>query len=48
MYLGTIEPRKNIERIIRAFIKYKNEVNDDLKFVIVGKKGWKYDNIMKL
>ena len=48
LYLGTIEPRKNIERIVKAFKKYKKEVSDDLKLVIVGKKGWKYDNIMKL
>ena len=48
LYLGTIEPRKNIERIIKAFIKYKEKVDDNLKFVIVGKKGWKYENIMKL
>ena len=48
LYLGTIEPRKNIERTIKAFIKYKKEVKDDLKLVIAGGKGWKYDNIMKL
>ena len=48
LYLGTIEPRKNIERIVKAFKKYKKEINDDLKLVIVGRKGWKYDNIMKL
>lgn len=48
LYLGTIEPRKNIERIVKAFKNYKKEVNDGLKLVIVGKKGWKYDDIMKL
>ena len=48
LYLGTIEPRKNIERIVKAFKNYKKEVKDDLKLVIVGNKGWKYDNIMKL
>ena len=48
LYLGTIEPRKNIERIVKSFKRYKQEINDDLKLVIVGKKGWKYDNIMKL
>lgn len=48
LYLGTIEPRKNIERIVKAFKKYKKEINNDLKLVIVGRKGWKYDNIMKL
>ena len=48
LYLGTIEPRKNIERIVKAFKRYKKEINDDLKLVIVGNKGWKYENIMKL
>ncbi|WP_315288987.1 glycosyltransferase family 1 protein, partial [Leptotrichia massiliensis] len=48
LYLGTIEPRKNIERIVKAFKNYKKEVKDDLKLVIVGNKGWKYENIMKL
>lgn len=33
---------------MKAFKKYKKEINDDLKLVIVGRKGWKYDNIMKL
>ena len=46
--LGTIEPRKNIERIVKAFKNYKKEVKNDLKLVIVGNKGWKYENIMKL
>ena len=48
LYLGTIEPRKNIERIIKAFKKYKKKIKDDLKLVIAGGKGWKYDNVMKL
>ena len=48
LYLGTIEPRKNIERIIKAFIKYKKERKDNLKLILSGKKGWKYENIMEL
>ncbi|BBM37294.1 glycosyltransferase family 4 protein [Pseudoleptotrichia goodfellowii] len=48
LYLGTIEPRKNIERIINSFLKYKKKNNDDLKLVLSGRKGWKYENIMNL
>ncbi len=49
LYLGTIEPRKNIERIIRAFMKLKKEKNmETIKLVIAGGKGWKYEKVMEL
>ena len=48
LYLGTLEPRKNIERVLKAFIKYKKENRNNTKLVISGGKGWKYENILKL
>lgn len=48
LYLGTIEPRKNITNIILAFEKYKMISNDkNLKLVIAGRKGWKYEKIFE-
>lgn len=48
LYLGTLEPRKNIPGIIRAFnILKKNIIHKDLRFVLAGKKGWLYKNIFK-
>ncbi|KAA5806376.1 glycosyltransferase family 4 protein [Thermoanaerobacterium thermosaccharolyticum] len=44
LYVGTIEPRKNIVNIIRAF-KIVVAKNPNIKLVIVGKKGWLYDEI---
>lgn len=44
LFVGTIQPRKNIERIIIAF---RNQP-DDLKLVIAGQKGWLSDEIYKL
>jgi len=44
LYVGTIEPRKNIVNIIRAF-KTIVAKNPNIKLVIVGKKGWLYDEI---
>jgi len=40
LYLGTIEPRKNIETLIQAFELYQpeNKLNYDL--ILVGKPGW--------
>jgi glycosyltransferase involved in cell wall biosynthesis len=44
LFVGTLQPRKNIVRLIKAFAKL--ETKDSL--VIVGKKGWLYDEILSL
>lgn len=43
LYLGTIEPRKNIENLIKAYeiLRLKNDSLADYKLVIAGGKGWK-------
>ena len=45
LYLGTLEPRKNIERLIEAYCLLKKRRGDIPKLVIAGKKGWLYDTI---
>jgi glycosyltransferase involved in cell wall biosynthesis len=46
LYLGTIEPRKNIQSIIVAYHKLQeNEEVLKYKLVIAGGKGWKYEKI---
>lgn len=50
LYLGTIEPRKNINAIIEAFeIIKENKLSpdDDLKLVIAGGFGWLYEDVVK-
>jgi len=47
-YLGTIEPRKNIIGIIKAFNLLKTIPQfKDLELVIAGDKGWLYDKVLK-
>ena len=48
LFLGKLEPRKNVVGIIRAFniLKNRKEFND-LNLVIVGSKGWLYEDIFK-
>lgn len=48
LYLGTLEPRKNISSIIKAFAKSKQSgflKNNKIKLVIAGTKGWLYQEI---
>lgn len=48
LYLGTLEPRKNIETIVRAYNCFKKSDKDNIKLVLAGKKGWLYESIFKL
>ena len=57
IYIGTIQPRKNLVRLIEAFAKLAEEkfgeLRDQLKLVIVGKttgpgkSGWMYEDILQ-
>lgn len=44
LYIGTIEPRKNLVRAIKAFSQVSSSL-PNLRFVIAGKKGWKLDEV---
>lgn len=47
LFLGTLEPRKNIERLVEAYYIVKKCVKDAPKLVIAGKKGWLYESIFQ-
>lgn len=47
MFLGTLEPRKNIPTLIRAFTALKKKKNIPHKLVLVGQKGWFFQEIEK-
>lgn len=48
LFVGTLQPRKNIVRLIEAFSKINNQKtkNEDLELIIVGKKGWQFEEIL--
>lgn len=51
LFVGTVQPRKNLERLIKAFRKELEDrrlMTDDLRLVIVGPRGWLSDDIYKL
>ncbi|HWY80287.1 MAG TPA: glycosyltransferase family 1 protein [Candidatus Sulfotelmatobacter sp.] len=50
LFVGTLQPRKNIVRLIEAFSRLKTEDNEidisDLQLVIIGRRGWQYEEIL--
>jgi glycosyltransferase involved in cell wall biosynthesis len=45
LYVGTIEPRKNIARLIRAFAQAQRAVRLPHRLVLIGARGWKYAEV---
>lgn len=46
--LATLEPRKNIDHLIRCFVRLveSGELAEEVNLVLVGTKGWKFDKIL--
>jgi len=47
LYLGTLEPRKNITTIIEAYAQLRQKYAIEEKLVLAGGKGWFYDAIFE-
>jgi glycosyltransferase involved in cell wall biosynthesis len=52
LFVGTLEPRKNVQGLIKAFNHLKKNLVEDgrdrtLQLYIVGMKGWMYEDIFK-
>ncbi|MEO6509318.1 MAG: glycosyltransferase family 1 protein [Patescibacteria group bacterium] len=46
LYVGTLQPRKNIQVLIQAFKKFYAK-NPTFRLMLVGKKGWLYEHIFE-
>lgn len=44
LFVGTLEPRKNIKRLIKAYLRLDTSLRDKYHLVIVGSKGWGRDD----
>lgn len=45
LFVGTIEPRKNIKTLIKAYEKLNRSIKDHIPLVICGHRGWKSEEI---
>ncbi len=51
MYLGTLEPRKNLPLLLKAFAQWRQaepQAAEGVKLVLGGGKGWLYEEIFQL
>jgi len=47
LYVGNIEPRKNLERLINAYEIFRKEMPGRIQLVLAGGKGWCSESIYK-
>ena len=48
LFVGTLEPRKNLERLIHAHSILPNSIRNTTKLLIIGGKGWGDVNVEKI
>lgn len=51
LYVGTLEPRKNLTQLLRAFASWRRVAQPEdrsLRLMLAGAKGWYFDEIFKL
>lgn len=49
LYLGTLEPRKNIKTLVKAYKIFNDKYQkENIKLVIAGRKGWMYEEIFEI
>ena len=45
MVVGTVEPRKNLDLLIRALSQPEIR-RSEIRFIVIGKQGWKVDRFL--
>lgn len=45
LFISTIEPRKNVISIVKAFEQFVDQTDSDMKLILAGRKGWNCDEI---
>ena len=47
LYVGTIEPRKNLKILLDAYQQLPKDIQADYKLVIIGACGWKFESFLQ-
>ena len=48
LFIGSIEPRKNLERLLLAYIELPNYLKQEYKLLLAGFSGWNNEKILNL
>lgn len=46
LFIGTLQPRKNLGRVIEAFLRLPEEIRYDYPLIIAGRAGWGVDDLL--
>lgn len=47
LFVGTLEPRKNLPMLIKAYAELREDTRFDMPLILIGNKGWIYEEIFK-
>jgi len=47
LYVGTLEPRKNLTLLLNAYLRFRDKKQNNLGLVIAGRPGWNSDSLQK-
>jgi glycosyltransferase involved in cell wall biosynthesis len=47
LHVGAIQPRKNLERLLKAYAQLRQRTPDAPKLVLAGKRAWLYDETLR-
>ena len=47
LFVSTLEPRKNVARLVQAFNHFKATTGSEHHLVLIGQKGWHYEPILE-
>ena len=45
--VGTLQPRKNFQRLVKAYAMARGHIHSEIKLVIAGASGWMYEGIFR-
>lgn len=45
LFIGTLEPRKNIERLLEAYLQLPKDLQNTYQLILAGGKGWKSETL---
>jgi alpha-1,3-rhamnosyl/mannosyltransferase len=46
LFVGTLQPRKNVERILQAYLGLPPDVKKERQLVLIGRAGWRFENLL--
>lgn len=48
VFAGALHPRKNVIRLLQAFIAFKKRQRSNMKLLIVGRMAWKFEELVQM